>query len=668
MTASRANRRHRLAWWAAGTATVLVLCSPMTAVAAPSAQPPQNPALSGVWCSGADHCLAVGGDAQSAPVSQAWNGRAWDYLKTPAAGISFTGLSCRSATRCMAVGLGRVTDLWNGTTWQVLPSHDIARLYSVSCPGQNLCIAVGAMNYAHGITGAMVWHGKSWRAMSVPKPPEATSANLVSVACASAIRCMAVGSYGNGHFTRSMAAAWNGTSWRLTSVPAGDEMTSVACPAAGDCVAVGSGLHALAVAEQWNGSAWTLAATPAGVTALSAVTCTSTTFCLAVNGAAALSWNGRGWSARPAPVSIGGLGAVWCGSPRDCMAVGNGGPGSSLAEQWNGTAWRALRTNRVDDLGGVSCPRAADCTAVGSRVSPADQGQTLAERWNGRAWSDQATPAQQAGLDSVSCPTLTFCMAVGNTPGLVGMAQRWNGHRWSAVSVPGLGYGNLLYSVSCTSATSCVATGRQDLAVVWNGTTWTVHDGPVSGYSAWFNSISCSSRQNCVAVGYEYLDGCTSCNQCAQCNGNALTELWNGTAWNADVFTPGTELTGVSCPATSFCMAVDSTGALTLEHKTWHQQKISAHGALSDISCSSATSCMAVGSYPVGGTGELVSVAELWNGKIWRAVRQAGPGGDLSTVSCTRADWCVAVGSASGQTVAQAWNGTRWTLLKTPNP
>ena len=74
----------------------------------------------------------------------------------------------------MAVGLGRVTDLWNGSTWQVLPSHDIARLYSVSCPGQDLCIAVGAMNYAHGVTGAMVWHGKSWRAMSVPKPPEAT--------------------------------------------------------------------------------------------------------------------------------------------------------------------------------------------------------------------------------------------------------------------------------------------------------------------------------------------------------------------------------------------------------------------------------------------------------------------------------------------------------------
>ena len=127
-------------------------------------------------------------------------------------------------------------------------------------------------------------------------------------------------------------------------------------------------------------------------------------------------------------------------------------------------------------------------------------------------------------------------------------------------------------------------------------------------------------------------------------------------------------LTSISCPTTSFCMAVDSVGALTLEHKTWHQQKISAHGALSDISCSSATSCMAVGSYQVGGTSELVSVAELWNGKIWRAVRPAGPGGDLSTVSCTKADWCVGVGSANGQTAAQAWNGTRWTLLKTPNP
>ena len=677
MTANRSTRRHRLAWWAAGTATVLVLCSPMSAVAAPSAgatqadvshphteqaaapsaRPPQNPALSGVWCAGADHCLAVGNDAQPAPISQTWNGRAWAYARTPATGNSFTSVSCRSWTRCMAVGLWKVADLWNGTTWRVLPSHDSARLFSVACPGRDLCLAVGGTNYAGGITGAMAWRGKSWRAMSVPKPPEATNARLASVACASSTRCMAVGSYSNGHFSRPMAVSWNGTSWQLTTVPAGDEMNSVSCPSAGDCIAVGQGPHGLAVAEQWNGTAWTVASTPSGLPALSAVTCTSTTFCLAVNGAAALSWNGIAWSALAAPVSIGGLGAVWCGGSRDCMAVGTGGPGSSVAEQWNGTAWRVLRTNRVDGLGGVSCTRAAACTAVGSWVSPGDQEQTLAQRWNGKSWSDQAMPAQQAGLNSVSCPTLTFCMAVGNTPGLVGMAERWNGHHWLLTSVPGLGYGNELYRVSCTSPASCVAVGREDLAAVWNGTNWKVDDAPVSRYDVWLNSISCSSPQHCVAVGYEYLDGCTSCNQCAYCNGNALTELWNGTAWNAHVVTPGLELSDVSCPVVSFCMAVNGGSALDFERRVWNKQKVGAPG-LNDISCSSATSCVAIGT----------STAEIWNGKTWRGLRLSGPAGDLGPVSCTRADWCVAVGTAFGQTVAQAWNGTRWTLLKTLNP
>jgi hypothetical protein len=685
MTSSRSTKRQLLVWWAAGTAAVLMLCSPVSATAAQAhdnhsqrasatvATAPLNPALSGLWCASASKCLAVGGDQQSAPVSETWNGRAWTYVKTPAtgtsvAGFGFTGLSCRSWTRCMAVGLGKVTDLWNGSTWRVLPSHDPATLYSVSCPGQDLCIAVGAMDYAHGFTGAVVWHGKSWQAMSVPKPPGAKFASLSSVACASATRCVAVGSYGNDHFTGPMAAAWNGTSWQLTTVPAGDEMTSVACPAAGDCIAVGSGPHALAAAEQWNGATWTAATTPAGLPALSAVTCTSTTFCLAVNGTAAVSWNGTAWSALAAPVSIGGLAAVWCGSSRDCMAVGTGGPGSSLAEQWNGTAWRVLRTNRVDSLGGVWCTEATDCTAVGSWVGPADQGQTLAERWNGRTWQTQATPAEQAGLNSVSCPTLTFCMAVGDTPGLVGMAERWNGHRWSAVAVPGLGYGSELYSVSCASPSSCVATGRQDLAVIWNGTSWKVDDATVTGYTVSLSAVSCSSPQDCIAVGYAYLDGCTSCNQCAQCDGTALTVLWNGKAWNAHIVTPGGDPGDVSCPTTSFCMAVDGSGALTLEDKTWHRQKVTAHDALDNVSCSSATNCMATGWYTIGGTGTVVSVAELWNGKIWRAVQSAGPGGDIGTVSCISAKWCVGVGSANGQTAAQAWNGTRWTLLRTQNP
>jgi len=97
-------------------------------------------------------------------------------------------------------------------------------------------------------------------------------------------------------------------------------------------------------------------------------------------------------------------------------------------------------------------------------------------------------------------------------------------------------------------------------------------------------------------------------------------------------------------------------------------------GQLFWVSCPAANSCMAVGTYTKP-SGAGVTLAEQWNGHSWRILRTPNPAGTavsgLNGVSCTSASACIAVGAsnpfwASAKTLAERWDGTRWTLQRTP--
>ena len=72
----------------------------------------------------------------------------------------------------------------------------------------------------------------------------------------------------------------------------------------------------------------------------------------------------------------------------------------------------------AEGMDAVSCPSAANCTAVGEFITGQDDHQPLAEHWDGTAWTMQPMPvvADTAEFDSVSCPNAGACVAVGNAP------------------------------------------------------------------------------------------------------------------------------------------------------------------------------------------------------------------------------------------------------------
>jgi len=312
------------------------------------------------------------------------------------------------------------------------------------------------------------------------------------------------------------------------------------------CVAVGfsvaGGVTDQSLIEMWNGTSWSIAAPTISGEILDSVSCTSTTFCMAVSGGGAADgypgpgemeavWNGLTWN-KVAPAipsdatAIDGLQGVSCTSPTACTAVGwytpTGQHTRPNIETWNGSSWSVAASpnpnpspsSGYSQLNAVSCA-AATCEAVGSKNTGA-----FAERWNGSTWSLQAVPAAANALTAVSCPSTAFCEAVGSAnPKAFAMA--WNGSAWTTQAVPASKLGGAeSWGVSCSTITTCVAVGEDYVSGTpgpghtrmdgWNGTTWTSLAHPATIETVFGNrgllAVSCDTAI-CTAVGDQVTSG-----------------------------------------------------------------------------------------------------------------------------------------------------------------
>ena len=133
------------------------------------------------------------------------------------------------------------------------------------------------------------------------------------------------------------------------------------------------------------------------------------------------------------------------------------GPLLSLAEHWNGTAWKVVPTpnpgTSTNFIRAVSAFSASNVWAVGH----ADN-STLILHWNGTAWAQVPSPSPGAGndLNGVDAVSATSAWAVGEFSDSGSQQKtlilRWNGTKWSQVASPAPGAGSVLDAVTATSA------------------------------------------------------------------------------------------------------------------------------------------------------------------------------------------------------------------------
>jgi len=254
--------------------------------------------------------------------------------------------------------------------------------------------------------------------------------------------------------------------------------------------------------------------------------------------------------------------------------------------------------------------------------------QAYAFIYNGSSWSspEEIDPGNQ--LFSVSCPTASFCVAVDNW----GNVLTYNGSSWSA---PDQLSGGGFFSVSCPSTSFCTAMGYNGDVLTYNGTSWSSSDEIDSSGGALSSvSISCASSSFCAVV-----DG----------DGNALT--YNGSSWSSlDHIDASGSLDSVSCPSASFCAAVDSgSNAFIYNGSSWSSaDSIDAGGILSSVSCWAASSCVAVAQ---------LGKAFIYSGSSWSSPKSFDAGDSPSSVSCPSASFCAAVDYEGN---ALTYNGSSW--------
>src|SRR5262249_7234576 len=153
----------------------------------------------------------------------------------------------------------------------------------------------------------------------------------------------------------------------------------------------------------------------------------------------------------------------------------------------------------------------------------------------------------------------TSCMALGpyQDNGFHPFSLRWNGAAWSTVAMRSSSAagatGSILFAVSCPTDSFCAAVGtysvgaaNQTLVEHWNGSTWTIVPSPTPAGAGWLSltAVSCSSATSCLAVGDYQVPGVFVT--------KTYIERWNGASWSVEFgANPSgatlTHLAGVSC-------------------------------------------------------------------------------------------------------------------------
>ena len=199
----------------------------------------------------------------------------WGQVTAPThvTNVDLAQVSCSSPGTCVAVGSSEAKGApaqpfiaslskgaWTGATAPLPGTAQTGAtaggiLSSVKCNASGTCVAVGSYQRDDHSTRALIVSGTpgtGWGAAS-PQQPSSTakSALLTAVSCATAASCMAVGTYigkTTGQFPFAMVASGGPPSATPIPLPpsavAGGKdlkvaLTSMTCPTAGRCFAVG---------------------------------------------------------------------------------------------------------------------------------------------------------------------------------------------------------------------------------------------------------------------------------------------------------------------------------------------------------------------------------------------------------------------------------------------
>jgi len=428
-------------------------------------------------CSSEDECIAVGeysdANGNSQGLIEALSGGTWTSSEAPVPAdasssnqdADLTGLACSAAGSCIAVGSyndingneqGLIETLSGGSwtaseapapasTW----SNPYIGLQSPVCATAGSCTAVGEYTDASGETEGLIetLSDGTWTPIEAPLPANASydsnGAGLATLACPAATWCIAVGSYSDlNNNTQGLIETLSGGTWTASEAPqpanaaTSDQYTALyssTCAAVGSCVTTGfynyNNGNDDGLIETLSGGVWTPTETP-------------------------LPPNASTGNQSPFLYSLS------CPAASSCTGVGtytdNNGDSQGLIETLSGATWTPaeapLPANDADNtyasLSGVTCPAGGSCMAVGSYVV-GDDGQPLIE------------------TEAALTPTVTNVSPNGglDAGGTLATITGENFYSVESVTFGGTGASFVVNSPTSITATSPAGSGTADVVV-----------------------------------------------------------------------------------------------------------------------------------------------------------------------------------------------------------
>ncbi len=276
---------------------------------------------------------------------------------------------------------------------------------AVACPSRTLCLVVDGAGNVFSSTDASTGR-PTWSSANV----DGTN-SLSAISCASTSFCAAVDNAGN--VLTSTNPGGGAPAWSAVAADTAP-LTGISCLSTSFCAAVDQTGHVLTSTDPASPSGWSNIVHVDGSTALNGVSCPATTLCVAVDNAGNILTSTNptagGWQSAYVETFSNEILSVACPSVSLCLA---GAPDEILnaTDPAGGVgAWNHLGVDATIDS--LSCPSTTFCTAVDSVGEfwwSTDPGETF------YTWGFRQINPPNDSLTGVSCSSTTLCVAVAPT-------------------------------------------------------------------------------------------------------------------------------------------------------------------------------------------------------------------------------------------------------------
>jgi hypothetical protein len=667
----------------AGGAGAITWSAPEPVVTAPPYSIPGVAA--GVSCPSVHLCVAVDtyGDVLTSTAPSAGG---WSRAKVLTGRLDFIGETSTRAfasVACPSVGLCVASDnhgdlvtshdpTGGASAWRVERPRALhgTQAGALACPSTRLCVAALA-NGRLAVSTRPLGPAGAWSRVGLNRQHVTSSA----ISCPSRHLCVVSAAGGSVAVTLGRA----GRPGRVQRAP-GPRLQSLSCPTTALCVGltqssrVGFVRHPDRSGAQWK----TTSARYASFALENSIDCLSAKLCLAgvtsprdvleVVVSTRPTGGAKTWvpvKTAPAPTELSlTMRALTCPSSRLCVGLDNQGEAfSSSRPSRHSQPWTVAGADGVSPLNAVACGSAAACVAVGNGIAVATADPA------GPATSWREAPADVG--NAVACPDANLCVASDASGDIATSGDPLAPTpSWTAGVVIPSGFEQCPRDISCSSqtvnhlacpsASLCLGFGVD--STPFGGPYSSSSTSPAAGAPAWTTdatpsfdggAVACPAASLCVAVGRGTAGGGYI--------GTSTTPADGGSWTSAPVDARGATLTGIACPTTTLCEAVDDQGNLLsstdpTSPATWVRTAIDPGHALAGVACGSAALCVAVddrgtalqSTTPAGGAGTWSAASVISGDDLAQQPIQ------LLGAACPSAQLCLLTDSAGDVIVGRA--------------